>query len=103
MIILNRKKELIEENKNNEHIKKFVIILPPPNVTGTLHIGHTLTVAIQDSLVRYKRMKNYLTLYIPGTDHAGIATQTVVEKMLYKKENKIRQDYGREEFVKKNI
>ncbi|SOV19650.1 valine--tRNA ligase, putative [Plasmodium gaboni] len=96
------KKELIEENKKNEeHIKKFVIVLPPPNVTGTLHIGHTLTVAIQDSLVRYKRMKNYLTLYIPGTDHAGIATQTVVEKMLYKKEKKIRQDYGREEFVKK--
>ncbi|CRG94816.1 valine--tRNA ligase, putative [Plasmodium gallinaceum] len=91
------KKELIS-NKNSQ---KFVIILPPPNITGTLHIGHTLTVAIQDSLVRYKRMKNYLTLYIPGTDHAGIATQTIVEKMLYKKEKKIRHDYGREEFVKK--
>ncbi|KEG04682.1 valyl-tRNA synthetase [Plasmodium vinckei vinckei] len=92
------KKELIE---NKDNAKKFVIVLPPPNITGTLHIGHTLTVAIQDSLVRYKRMKNYLTLYVPGTDHAGIATQTVVEKMLYKKENKIRHDYGREEFVKK--
>ncbi|CRH01305.1 valine--tRNA ligase, putative [Plasmodium relictum] len=91
------KKELI----NNENKKKFVIILPPPNITGTLHIGHTLTIAIQDSLVRYKRMKNYLTLYVPGTDHAGIATQTVVEKMLYKKEKKIRHDYGREEFVKR--
>ncbi|GAW82466.1 valine--tRNA ligase [Plasmodium gonderi] len=92
------KKELLSCKENS---KKFVIVLPPPNVTGTLHIGHTLTIAIQDSLVRYKRMKNYLTLYIPGTDHAGIATQTVVEKMLFKKEQKIRQDYEREEFVKK--
>lgn len=92
------KKELLEKNPKCE---KFVIILPPPNITGSLHIGHTLTVAIQDSLVRFKRMKNCLTLYIPGTDHAGIATQTVVEKMVYKKEKKIRQDYGREAFIKK--
>ncbi|KAI4836668.1 valine--tRNA ligase [Plasmodium brasilianum] len=92
------KKELI---KIKDNANKFVIVLPPPNITGTLHIGHTLTIAIQDSLVRYKRMKNYLTLYIPGTDHAGIATQTVVEKMLYKKEKKVRHDYGRDEFVKK--
>ncbi|VWU48658.1 valine--tRNA ligase, putative [Hepatocystis sp. ex Piliocolobus tephrosceles] len=94
------KTELLNNNKNDESIKKFVIVLPPPNITGTLHIGHTLTIAIQDSLVRYKRMKNYLTLYVPGTDHAGIATQTVVEKMLYKKEKKIRQEYGRENFLK---
>ncbi|CAA9989526.1 valine--tRNA ligase, putative [Plasmodium knowlesi strain H] len=92
------KKELLAKKGQSD---KFVIVLPPPNVTGTLHIGHTLTIAIQDALVRYKRMKNLVTLYIPGTDHAGIATQTVVEKMLFKKEQKIRQDYGREEFVKK--
>ncbi|SBT42327.1 valine--tRNA ligase, putative [Plasmodium ovale wallikeri] len=99
---LTRKNEENNKEKNDEEGReKFVIVLPPPNITGTLHIGHTLTIAIQDSLVRYKRMKNCLTLYIPGSDHAGIATQTVVEKMLYKKENKIRQDYGREEFVRK--
>lgn len=90
-----------KELTGNANSEKFVIVLPPPNITGSLHIGHTLTIAIQDSLVRFKRMKNCATLYIPGTDHAGIATQTVVEKMLYKKENKIRQDFGREEFLKK--
>lgn len=87
--------------KDAEKKEKFAIILPPPNITGSLHIGHTLTVAIQDALVRYKRMKRFVTVYIPGTDHAGIATQTVVEKMLYKNEKKIRQDYGREAFVEK--
>ena len=58
--------------------KKFVICLPPPNVTGYLHIGHALTTAIEDSLVRWKRMSGFETLYVPGTDHAGIATQSVV-------------------------
>ena len=69
-------------NLNDKTKKKFVICLPPPNVTGYLHIGHALTSAIQDSIVRRKRMQNYETLYLPGTDHAGIATQSVVEKQL---------------------
>jgi len=63
---------------NKSEKPKFVICLPPPNVTGYLHIGHALTVAIEDSLVRWKRMNGFETLFIPGTDHAGIATQTVV-------------------------
>ena len=64
--------------------KKFTICLPPPNVTVYLHIGHALTVAVEDSLIRRKRMQGYETLFIPGADHAGIATQSVVEKMLMK-------------------
>lgn len=75
--------------------KKFVLCLPPPNVTGYLHIGHALTVAVQDSIVRRKRMQNFETLYLPGTDHAGIATQTVVEKKLMKEFGKTRHDFGR--------
>lgn len=61
-----------------------MIPLPPPNVTGKLHIGHALTVALEDCLARWKRMSGYEALYVPGTDHAGIATQSVVEKMLKK-------------------
>ena len=59
---------------------KFVIVIPPPNVTGALHIGHALTNSIQDTIVRWRRMSGYEALWVPGTDHAGIATQTVVEK-----------------------
>ena len=62
--------------------KRFTMILPPPNVTGTLHLGHALTVTIQDALVRWHRMKGERTLWLPGSDHAGIATQVVVEKHL---------------------
>ncbi|KAK9877875.1 hypothetical protein WA026_020101 [Henosepilachna vigintioctopunctata] len=80
---------------------KFVIIIPPPNVTGTLHLGHALTNAIQDSLVRWHRMKGKMTLWNPGCDHAGIATQVVVEKKLWKEEKKTRHDVGREAFVQK--
>ena len=65
------------DNKT-DNPKKFSITLPPPNVTGYLHIGHALTVAVEDSLIRRKRMQGYETLFQPGTDHAGIATQTVV-------------------------
>lgn len=79
----------------------FTIPAPPPNVTGTLHIGHALTIAIQDSLIRYNRMKGKTTLFLPGFDHAGIATQSVVEKQLWQKEKKTRHDYGREKFVEK--
>ena len=78
----------------------FTIVLPPPNVTGSLHMGHALNVAIQDILIRYKRMQGYKTLWIPGTDHAGIATQNVVEKQL-KKEGLSRHQLGREKFLEK--
>jgi valyl-tRNA synthetase len=81
--------------------EKFVMVIPPPNVTGSLHLGHALTAAVEDTLTRLHRMKGHATLYVPGTDHAGIATQSVVEKMLMKNENKTRHDLGREEFVKK--
>jgi len=66
-----------DEKKGAElpYDKKFIIVVPPPNVTGYLHIGHGLTAAIEDCLVRWRRMQGYLTLYLPGTDHAGIATQ----------------------------
>ncbi|KAL1517809.1 hypothetical protein ABEB36_001532 [Hypothenemus hampei] len=84
-----------------EPSKKFVIIIPPPNVTGSLHLGHALTNAIQDSIVRWKRMSEFMTLWNPGCDHAGIATQVVVEKKLWREEKKTRHDLGREQFVKK--
>jgi len=80
---------------------KFSICLPPPNVTGSLHIGHALTVAVQDLLTRWHRMRGYNTLWIPGTDHAGIATQVVVEKKLAKEEKLSRYDMGREAFLKR--
>lgn len=79
----------------------FCIPAPPPNVTGALHIGHALTIAIQDSLIRYNRMKGKTVLFLPGFDHAGIATQSVVEKQIWAKEKKTRHDYGREAFVEK--
>lgn len=79
----------------------FSVILPPPNVTGSLHMGHALDHTIQDVLVRWKRMSGYNTLWLPGTDHAGIATQSVVERELKKNEGKLRQDLGREKFVEK--
>ncbi|MDH4199303.1 MAG: valine--tRNA ligase [Spirochaetia bacterium] len=77
--------------------KTFSMVIPPPNVTGSLHLGHALNHVIQDILTRYHRMKGDLTLWLPGTDHAGIATQNVVEKLL-KKENLHRWDMGREKF-----
>ncbi|KIK77445.1 hypothetical protein PAXRUDRAFT_834980 [Paxillus rubicundulus Ve08.2h10] len=79
----------------------FVIPSPPPNVTGSLHIGHALTVAIQDCLVRWNRMLGKTTLFVPGFDHAGISTQSVVERRLYKTEGKTRHDLGREAFLGK--
>ena len=80
----------------------FTIVIPPPNVTGVLTMGHVLNNTLQDILIRRKKMEGFETLWLPGTDHAGIATQTVVERTL-KKEGKIkhRNDLGREEFVKK--
>jgi len=78
--------------------KPFTITIPPPNVTGSLHMGHALNVVIQDILIRFKRMAGFKTLWVPGTDHAGIATQSMVEKKL-RKEGKTRFDLGREKFV----
>jgi len=79
--------------------KPFTIVIPPPNVTGVLHMGHGLNNTIQDILIRWRRMQGYNTLWVPGTDHAGIATQNVVERQLAK-EGKTRHDVGREEFIK---
>ncbi len=83
-----------------DRTKPFTIAVPPPNVTGTLHMGHALNAIIQDILIRKKRMEGYRTLWIPGTDHAGIATQNVVEKDL-KKQGLSRHDLGREKFLEK--
>ncbi|CBZ50299.1 valyl-tRNAsynthetase, mitochondrial, related [Neospora caninum Liverpool] len=80
---------------------KFVMVIPPPNVTGSLHIGHTLTVAIEDSLARWHRMNGKIVLWIPGADHAGIATQSVVERALLKQGGPSRHELGREAFLQK--
>ncbi len=77
----------------------YSIVLPPPNVTGRLHTGHALMLALQDIMIRFKRMQGYRTLWLPGTDHAAIATQTVVEKKIAKEEKKNRHDIGRVEFL----
>ena len=79
--------------------KPYVIVIPPPNVTGVLHMGHALNESIQDVMVRRKRMQGFNAVWVPGTDHAGIATQNVVEKDL-KKKGKSRWDYPREEFIR---
>lgn len=78
----------------------YSVILPPPNVTGQLHMGHALNHTVQDVLVRWKRMSGFNVLWMPGTDHAGIATQSVVEREL-KKEGKTRQELGREKFIER--
>ncbi|KAA8533888.1 hypothetical protein F0562_031405 [Nyssa sinensis] len=77
----------------------FVIVLPPPNVTGALHIGHALTCSIQDTIIRWRRMSGYNTLWVPGMDHAGIATQVVVEKKIMRERRLTRHDLGREKFL----
>ncbi|MHC4460667.1 MAG: valine--tRNA ligase [Planctomycetota bacterium] len=79
--------------------KSYTIVIPPPNVTAPLHIGHALNNTLQDILIRFRRMQKYNTLWMPGTDHAGIATQTVVEKRILSEEGKRRTDFEREEFV----
>ncbi len=78
----------------------YVIIMPPPNVTGELHLGHALEKAIEDALVRWRRMSGVPTLWLPGTDHAGIATQNVVERQLAE-EGKTRDDLGRDAFIER--
>ena len=85
----------------NKEKKSFCIIMPPPNVTGILHIGHALDATTQDILIRFKRMKGFEALWLPGMDHAGIATQSVVERKVHEDEGKQKKDYTREEFLKK--
>ena len=81
--------------------KPFTIVMPPPNVTGQLHMGHALDCTLQDILTRFKRMQGYAALWVPGTDHAGIATQIKVEEELRVKEGKTRYDLGREKFLER--
>ena len=91
------KNSLFKPKKNK---KKFSIVIPPPNITGRLHMGHALNNSIQDLLTRYHRMNNYETLWQPGTDHAGIATQAIVEKKL-ENDGVKKNDLGREKFIEK--
>ncbi len=91
---------LFKSCPDEDKSKAFTIVIPPPNVTGSLHMGHAFNHTFQDILCRYKRMRGFNVLWLPGTDHAGIATQNVVERMLAE-EGKSRHDLGREEFVKK--
>ncbi|WP_094547769.1 valine--tRNA ligase [Petroclostridium xylanilyticum] len=104
----------VEERLYNEWMEKgyfraevdpdkepFTIVIPPPNVTGQLHMGHALDETLQDILIRWKRMQGYSTLWLPGTDHAGIATQIKVEEMLRKEEGLSRYDLGREKFLER--
>ena len=85
----------------NPHKKPFSIVMPPPNVTGQLHMGHAMDATLQDILIRYKRMQGYEALWMPGTDHAGIATQIKVEEDLRKNEGLTRYDLGREKFLER--
>ncbi len=90
----------VDNPKTNPNFgKTFSIIMPPPNVTGILSIGHALMLSIEDILIRYQRMRGKKTLWLPGTDHAAIATQAKVEADLYKKEGKTRHDFSRSEFL----
>ncbi len=90
-----------EEDPNFEKAQEnFNLVLPPPNVTGILHAGHAAMLSIEDTLVRFARLNGKRVLWLPGTDHAGIATQAKVEEILYKKEGKTKYDLGKEEFLK---
>ncbi|MCX7959030.1 MAG: class I tRNA ligase family protein, partial [Deltaproteobacteria bacterium] len=94
------KNNVFSPDKNSKQNRRFSIVIPPPNVTGSLHMGHALTVTIEDIFVRWHRMRQERTLWLPGTDHAGIATQMVVERELAK-EGISRQNLGRDEFLKR--
>ncbi|QQS22959.1 valine--tRNA ligase [bacterium] len=89
------------DNLPNKNGEPFTIILPPPNVTGTLHLGHAFEDTIQDILIRFRRMQGRRTLWLPGTDHAAIATQSKVEKILEKEEGKRKTDLGRAAFLER--
>lgn len=86
---------------NGKERKPFTIMMPPPNATGVLHMGHALFLTLQDIMIRFKRMRGYAALWLPGTDHAAIATQSKVEKDIQKAEGKSRHDLGREEFLRR--
>src|SRR3979411_27435 len=88
-------------SRPNPNRKPYCIVIPPPNVTGALHLGHALNNTLQDILIRMKRMQGFNTHWMPGTDHAGIATQAVVERRLFEEEKKTRHDLGREGLVKR--
>jgi len=90
-----------DPSRDGQHCGTFTIVIPPPNVTAALHLGHALNNTIQDILVRWRRMQQYETLWMPGTDHAGIATQTVVEKRILAEEGKRRTDMQRDDFVRR--
>src|SRR5688500_14679963 len=88
--------------KAPEHGERtFTIMIPPPNVTGVLHMGHALNGTLQDIVIRFQRMRGKDALWLPGTDHAGIATQAVVEKKVYAEEKKTRQELGRDAFLER--
>ena len=96
------KNKLFEPGSNGatEQSERFAMVLPPPNVTGELHLGHAAMLTIEDIMTRYARMRGKYTLWLPGTDHAAIATQSKVEKLMEKEGGKRRHDLGREEFLK---
>lgn len=91
----------IDRGVTHEDAPAFSIVLPPPNVTGTLHMGSAFMLALEDTMTRFARMQGKQTLWLPGTDHAAIATQSKVEKQIQKEEGKNRHDLGREEFLKR--
>ncbi len=93
--------ECVKQGVTPSDAPPYSIVLPPPNVTGRLHMGHSLMLAIEDIFIRYKRMCGFRTLWVPGTDHAAIATQSVVEKQIKKDEGKNRHDLGRDELLER--
>jgi len=93
-----KKRVFHAEDKSEK--KPYCIVIPPPNITGMLHMGHALNNVLQDIMIRFRRMEGYNTLWMPGTDHAGIATQNVVEKHL-SAQGISRHDLGREKFIEK--
>jgi valyl-tRNA synthetase len=90
-------RNLVPDSASNS----FNMILPPPNITGTLHLGHALNITIQDTIARYQQLKGMNVTWIPGVDHAGIATQVVVERQLMKDTGETRHDLGRDGFLNK--
>ena len=93
------KADIGNPDRINPNGKPYAMVFPPANVTGVLHLGHALTTAIEDTLIRFRRMQGYKTLYVPGTDHAAIATQAKVEAELYKKDKKSRRDFSESTFL----
>src|SRR3989344_5043829 len=91
----------VETGATKATAEPYCIVMPPPNVTGVLHMGHALMITIEDILIRFARMQGKRTLWLPGTDHAAIATQARVEKDIYKKEKVSRHDLGREEMLRR--